>query len=116
MCSQASSSDATLWTSLLVTSARPTRILFTHLMERPKLFTTLELSLGALVQKATVPITPGWTQSLSATEGLLRYTFFSIQNSRSCGTTVPHGSSAMVYGSLSLVFRLTLDVGFGCSD
>ena len=34
-------------------------------------------------REAKLPLTPGWTSSLSATEGLLRYTFSSVQNSRS---------------------------------
>jgi hypothetical protein len=37
------------------------RFLSTHLMERPKLFTTVGFSPGALVREAKLPITPGWT-------------------------------------------------------
>src|SRR5579872_5055613 len=77
------SSDATLWTSLLVISARPTRILYIRPTERPKLFRTVEFSPGARVREVKLPSTLGWTSSLSATEGLLRYTFSSIQNSPS---------------------------------
>ena len=86
---QACSSDATLWTSSLVTFARPTRILLTRLMEKPKLFTTLEFSPGVRGREAKLPITLGWTSSLSATEGLLRYTFSSIQNSCSSARYEP---------------------------
>jgi hypothetical protein len=44
---------------------------------------------GVRGRKAKLPITPGWTSSLSATEGLLRYTFSSIQNSRSSARYEP---------------------------
>jgi hypothetical protein len=79
--------------------ARPTRILYTRLLERPKLFTTLEFSPGARVREAELPITPGWTSSLCATEGLLRYTFSSIRNSRSSARYEP-ASNPRSHGSL----------------
>src|ERR1700758_415127 len=84
---QACSSDATLWTSSLVAFARPTRILYTRLMERPRLFRTQEFSPGVRAQEAKLPNIRGWTSSLSGTKRLLRYTFSSIQNSRS---SAPH--------------------------